>query len=370
MRTNTAAIGDGPSCRPRSDIAKVGLTTQVSVSMTRSTRLRRSTWIALKVLVAAAALWLAFRHADLPLLGQTLHNVSLPWVALSIAGVALALASSILRWRILFYPDHQQRSWRNLTYALVVGQAVNIALPLRLGEVARVCAFSATERVPAARVVATIAVERLADLVMIGMATAALLLAVAMPGWLRAPGQALLLTGLAAVAVVLLFGIRGDIAAAWLDTASRALPARIERWILPQLRDALGGLSALRSLDASLALWGLSAAGVGFAVAVNYLLFVAFGLALPAIAALFLFVVLVVGNTAVSVPGNLGVFHYLTVVALGAYGVGRDLALAYAIVLYAVALLSKLVLGVIVMAAGPEAFSFRSALLSRHPGRA
>ena len=50
----------------------------------------------------------------------------------------------------------------------------------------------------------------------------------------------------------------------------------------------------------------------------------AFGFKLPAIAALFLLVVLQVGNSAVSVPGNLGVFHYLTVLALAVYGIDRE----------------------------------------------
>lgn len=45
------------------------------------------------------------------------------------------------------------------------------------------------------------------------------------------------------------------------------------------------------------------------AASTNYLLFVAFGFELPVIAALFLLVVLQVGNNAVSVPGNIGVFH-------------------------------------------------------------
>ena len=69
-------------------------------------------------------------------------------------------------------------------------------------------------------------------------------------------------------------------------------------------------------------------------------------------------------NTAVSVPGNLGVFHYLTVLALAVYGVDREIALAYAIVLYAVAILPKLVLGSVIMAIGPRGFSFRAAFSS------
>ena len=67
-----------------------------------------------------------------------------------------------------------------------------------------------------------------------------------------------------------------------------------------------------------------------------------------------------VGNTAVSVPGNLGVFHYLTVLTLAVYGIDRERALAYAIVLYAVALLPRIALGPLIMTAGPHGEGLRA----------
>ncbi len=67
----------------------------------------RLPWLALKTLAAAAALWLAFRRVDLPLLWHTLHGASPPWVALSLAAVLLALASAVLRWR---WDAHQRVS--------------------------------------------------------------------------------------------------------------------------------------------------------------------------------------------------------------------------------------------------------------------
>jgi len=55
--------------------------------------------------------------------------------------------------------------------------------------------------------------------------------------------------------------------------------------------------------------------------------------------------VLQVGIAPPSLPGKLGVFHYLTVLALSFFGVARSAALTYALVLYAVALLSKVLVG-------------------------
>lgn len=87
------------------------------------------------------------------------------------------------------------------------------------------------------------------------------------------------------------------------------------------------------------ALIPLTAAGT------NLLIFQGFGLPVPAIAALVLLVVLQIGTAVVSVPGNVGVFHYLTVVTLAAWDVPRPTALAAAVVLHAVSLGPKVVLG-------------------------
>jgi uncharacterized membrane protein YbhN (UPF0104 family) len=70
----------------------------------------------------------------------------------------------------------------------------------------------------------------------------------------------------------------------------------------------------------------------------------------PPVAALVLLAVLQVGTAVVSVPGNIGVFHYLTVVTLATWRVPAPVALATAIVLHIVSLGPKVVLGAIAAA--------------------
>ncbi len=79
----------------------------------------------------------------------------------------------------------------------------------------------------------------------------------------------------------------------------------------------------------------------------NYALFFAFSLALPFSAALFLLLTLQVGITLPSIPGKLGVFQYITILALSAFAVGKDLALSYSLVLYLVAFSPHILFGAI-----------------------
>jgi hypothetical protein len=86
-----------------------------------------------------------------------------------------------------------------------------------------------------------------------------------------------------------------------------------------------------------------------FSTLTNYFLLLALNIQTPFSAALFVLVVLQVGSAPPSAPGKLGVYHYLAVLALSVFAVERGVALAYGVLLYLVALLSKVVIGVIVL---------------------
>lgn len=322
-------------------------------------RARARARLAILSAIAAAALWLAFRHIDPHALRASLAGADLRWVAAALAGVAVATALAVTRWRLLFYPD-PSRSWRHLTYALLVGQMANVVLPLRLGEIARVGVLSESERIPAARVLATIAVERLADVVMLGVGTALVFVTMTVPQGLEAPGRAVLVVALASFAASLALAWRPQALVRVTERLSGRAPVRLRAPLQRLVGDALAGLSALGSYRRAFVFWALSVACLVSAASVNYLLFRAFHFPLPASAALLLLVVLQIGNTAVSVPGNLGVFHYLTLLVLLSRGIDRNAALAFAFVLYAVTLGPKVLLGVVILAFGPSGFTFAS----------
>jgi uncharacterized membrane protein YbhN (UPF0104 family) len=82
---------------------------------------------------------------------------------------------------------------------------------------------------------------------------------------------------------------------------------------------------ASRALGWSLVTWALG-------VAYHAALLSAFGLSLPITAAVLVLVATNLGMVVPSAPSYLGVYHFLCVLALGAFGVPGDLALAYAVV--------------------------------------
>ena len=282
------------------------------------------------------------------------HGASLPWTVAAAASVLLTLALVTLRWGLLAgagpSTGHDVRTgrrgsrWRILWDSVVLGQAVNIIVPLRFGEGTRVALTCGRLDVPVGRVMVGLALERAFDVA--AFATIVLILIVSgwMPdafhGLLPAAATVTLATmGVALLSVQFLPGVLAWLrrrvgvlapAAAWMETQESAMR---DGWTDVTRRDQLAMTALLTALIP------VTAAGT------NLLVLRGFGLPVPAITAFVLLVVLQIGTAVVSVPGNIGVFHYLTVVTLAAWGVSRPTAIATAIVLHAVSLGPKVLLG-------------------------
>jgi uncharacterized membrane protein YbhN (UPF0104 family) len=80
------------------------------------------------------------------------------------------------------------------------------------------------------------------------------------------------------------------------------------------------------------------------------------GLDVPWTAAWFLLVVLQLGTRVPSLPANIGVFHYLVILALGLYTVNGTQALGYALVLHLLVFILPALLGVLCLVHGGVSF--------------
>jgi len=275
------------------------------------------------------------------------------WAALAqvdyrlvVAAILINLASVLLRtarWRLMFRA-HSVPSFRRLTAALLVGQAVNVLTPARLGDLARATLTGTGET---AYTLGTLMVEVALDLLMLAALVVLLLSQATLPAWWRGSGQALVVISAVALAtvVVLVVGRR------WM---AHALERLATKWRHPWIRrvlvvagqlllslDTLGRpVQLLSALAWSVLIWILYGA-------VNYILLGAVGERPSVLAALFLLVVLQLGIAVPSSPGRLGVFHYLCVQALAVFGVNGPNALSYAVILHLISVVVPMALGTV-----------------------
>jgi hypothetical protein len=284
------------------------------------------------------------------LLAWVLRDVSLNavWGELSRSNLPLFLASAFcataifplraIRWRAILEPVAPGQPLGALWRSIAIGIMVNNVLPARAGEIARAYALTRETSVSFATSLASLAVDRVFDMLVLLMLGALGLLDPAFPHSAKIAGQSMgsIAQG-SIVLVVLLVGALYALAVfpvqlvrAFEIFARRVSPSVEERGKAVLLKFSQG-LSVLRSprrftvvLGWTIAHWLLN--GLAF-----WLGFLAVGINLSFAAALFLQMLVAIGVAVPSAPGFFGVFEKLATVGLAIYGISATQATSWAI---------------------------------------
>lgn len=118
----------------------------------------------LAIVLGGLALWWAFKGQDFPTLWFEMKKASM-WVIL--AGVGVMFASHLVRswrWKMFLKPMKEDVKVSSAFRALVAAYGVNKVIP-RSGDVVRPLVFWKREGVPLSGTIASIIIERLADLI-------------------------------------------------------------------------------------------------------------------------------------------------------------------------------------------------------------
>ncbi|MBC7226455.1 MAG: flippase-like domain-containing protein [Thermoflexales bacterium] len=282
--------------------------------------------------ISLLALWLLAREISWPAVLEALRSADYRWVAAGVVAIIATFLTRTRRWQALLW--HTRVPTRPAMTALLVGQVVNLALPMRSGDVARAAWVAPERQAGFPEALGSIAVEKVWDLLALLACGVVLLVWLPLPDWFARSTEG---TALALVVGggALWAGLH------WQETlfrwAGRLLahfPAGWDRALLPLLRRLANGLEGLRrpGVSGRALLWTALTWGLG--ALANWAVLAAFGI--PSVAAsLFLLAALMVGGT-VPVPGRLGLFEGICVLSLALFDVPRDLALAVGVVLHLV----------------------------------
>jgi uncharacterized protein (TIRG00374 family) len=246
------------------------------------------------------------------------------------------------------------------TEVFVVGAMANNVMPARLGDVARAFVLSRRAGVPATATLANVLLERILDgLVVVGFLSVVLVIAPPEAAWVTSVGVSMAAVFVAALSGCALLAWNQRRALGLLVWLLRPFPGLAER-VHPRVALLVEGLAVLREarrmavvLALSLGIWTLE-------VAVYALAQRAFGLELPWSGLCLVMAVLTLGLTAPSAPGFVGVFEGLIVAAVALYGVGDEIALAFALTMHLIHYVPVTVLGLF--------YAWRSGLRIRELG--
>lgn len=300
--------------------------------------------VTLGTLISIVFLVLALKDVPLNEIAQSFARVNYFWVALAVLTMLAQSWLRAIRWMRLYHPLERGLHAIQMFGIVLISQMLNIVVPWRVGEIARIYLATEIEKRNAAQTVATLAVEKIFDTLMMLALLLMIPLFITLPDWLEGPreGFIAMAIGLFVIALAILFS--GD----WIVNTLGKIPLPWgKQFISANARIALNSLDALKRWDLHLALQALSIVIWLLGVVGNYLVFLAMDLHLPLISAFLLLAVLQIGGLVPSSPGKLGVFQILCIGTLALFAVDKSVGLTYGILLYLIAYGTPIVSGVL-----------------------
>jgi uncharacterized protein (TIRG00374 family) len=306
-------------------------------------------WLGLPI--SLVFLYLAFRGQHPDEIREALSRVDWRLLPLALILLYTGIAIRAYRWHILLRPVRDIPT-REVFPVMIVGYAANNVLPLRAGELVRAWVLGQRYGVRKTAALATIAVERLFDgvtmLLFVGGAATVIGLNAELQH-VTLVAAAVFAAAIAGLVVLLVGGsLRDRILALVLGPLPERLATRVER-MAESFLAGLGVLSRRRDLALVAA---TSVIAWGFEVSMYWMVAQAFGdplaEAMTPGAALLVTAIANLATLVPSGPGYVGTFEAGVLLAVnGALGIGRGLALSYAVLLHVLLWLPVTVWGAI-----------------------
>jgi glycosyltransferase 2 family protein len=318
------------------------------MKMVRKINLHRSPLLRyfLGLMISALTLYLALRNVAIDEFATAFRQALPRFIVYALISVVCNNLAKTFRWRVLLGPAGKQISIWKLFLTLMAGQTLNAIYPARVGDLSRalVIGSAGPGRV---YTLGTIVIEKVLDLMAYAILFLILILLMPLPAWVNSSAYTLILVTILVTGATLLVTLFPARFMAFVGKLAQILPARISGYVRERLQYAVQSLDVLQSRTglAWLAVW--SALIWGTAILTNHLTLLAMQIHLPLIASLLVLVALQAGISIPSVPGSIGVFEYICVLALAIFQVDQAAALSFAIILHMLVFLPIISLGLI-----------------------
>ena len=293
------------------------------------------------VAVSALFLWMAARNVEWSRLVDELGRVRAVPFAIGAVLALGALIANAYRWRLLL-GETARVTVADAFDFMAIGYISGLVMPQRLGDIVKVVMLARRGGASRTSVLGTVVVERLTDIIMLLVLAAIFVLTVRLSVLLQ---MSLIVVALAAAATVLVIRYHRTLSPPLFSLARKVAPGRIIDVVEAQVEKLAAGLEVARDgrgfatamLLAALA-WVLSGISMGAYVS-------AFNLPVSWYAGFLVILLTNLGGILPSSPGSIGVYHYMTILALGTWSVDQTSAMSFAIVTHAMTMLLIMVTG-------------------------
>jgi len=296
--------------------------------------------------LSAALVYLSVRGIQLRGVADAFHAVRYGYLIPVLAVMILMQVLRSVRWGLILRPlvKIDQLSLFSVTS---VGFLAIIAIPARLGELARPYLITKRGRISMSAALGTVFAERVLDCLTVLVIAAFVILATELPPWLIRSSILFLGVTLAIFAVMVLMVFKREASLRLLAPLLGKLPPRYASGVNRLVSHFIEGFGIMVDPALLLSVTGLSIVIWFIDALAIYLMFQAFGFQLPAVAAFVLMIVLIIGIAIPTAPGFIGNWHYFCILGLGLFGVPKEEALGFAILYHVVSIGIVIVLGLL-----------------------
>jgi len=293
--------------------------------------------------ISIILLVIVFRQLDWQTFFLSLRSIQPFWIIAGSVMFIIGVAIRSLRWNVI--AGHPVKEYRYFWKSMNLGYFANMIYPARAGEIMRMIAIHRYVGMPQGKAISSVIIDRIADVSIVGVFIALLLLQQA-AGFNWGAGFLLLLLAFFLLTVILiLFIFYGDKFQEKIFFLVRKFPEWIAKQVEIWYSQAFEGAQTLRSKNRVFIIVMLSFFAFLFDSVALYTLMLAFGWVLPFTAAFYLAIFLQAGSVLPSAPGYIGIYQIACVLALRIFGIDDSAAIAYSIVLQIVSFVIFLVCG-------------------------
>lgn len=293
---------------------------------------------ALGIAISVLLLWWVLREVSFATVVHELSQAN-PWLfAIATVCATLIFPLRARRWRTILDPIYPKLPFGPLWRATAIGMMLNNVLPARAGEPARAYVLSRETSVPFATSIASLAVDRVFDAIVLLLLAFLALLDPRFPAGVQIHGESIVRWAIAgatlvAAAVAVLYALVFFPAQMirLFELFARRLSPKIEERGRAAMMTFSEGLSVLRSpthfaavMGWTIAHWLMNALGWWIAM-------IAVGIHAPYSAALLLQAMVALGIAVPAAPGYFGVFEAIAKLGLAIYAVSPSLATSWAL---------------------------------------
>lgn len=297
------------------------------------------------LMLSALLVYLSIRGIDFQGVVDGFRTIRYGYILPVLALLFLMQFLRSFRWGIILSPlaKIDQLSLFSVTS---VGFLAIVAIPARLGELARPYLITKKSDLKMSSALGTIVVERVLGSLALLVIAGFVLFFIPLPPWLVRASMLFLLATLALLAGMILMIIKREASLRVLAPLIGKLPARYAERIHRLIGHFIEGFRIM--IDPALL---ISAAGLSIFIWLTnvmaiYLLFLAFGFQLSVMAAFVLMLILIIGIAIPTAPGFIGNWHYFCILGLSLFDIPRTEALTFAIIFHALSIGLVVVLGV------------------------